>query len=299
MPVQLRIWWNLMYAVISSSENTTPASGVVPLRRWADGVAEVSFAQVEGETRLRHLYQSDPCRILFPRNTDGAPKEAVIVTTSGGIVGGDRLRFEIAAEAGCIATVTTQAAEKIYRTAGANSEIYVTVNAVDCDFLEWVPQETILFDGARLRRRTSLDVSGGARVLAGEIVVFGRRARGETFTYGFLHDEWRVFRDGRLIWADALHLSRDIGAALENVHAFDGAAAVATAIYCAPDAVVCLEAARDLISDGGVSCVDGILVVRMVDRDAAALRAGFAQFWQKFRHETAGLPAALPRVWEV
>ena len=146
-----------MYAVISPSENTTPASGVVPLRRWADGVAEVSFAQVEGETRLRHLYQSDPCRILFPRNTDGAPKEAVIVTTSGGIVGGDRLRFEIAAEAGCIATVTTQAAEKIYRTAGANSEIHVTVNAVDCDFLEWVPQETILFDGARLRRRTSLD----------------------------------------------------------------------------------------------------------------------------------------------
>tara|TARA_R110002072_G_scaffold9181_5_gene45163 strand:+ start:272 stop:1138 length:867 start_codon:yes stop_codon:yes gene_type:complete len=288
-----------MYAVISPSENTAPVSGVVPLRRWADGAAEVSFVQTDGETRLRHLYQSDPCRVLFPRQAGGAPKEAVIVTTSGGVVGGDRLRFAIGASAGCVATVTTQAAEKIYRAAGADSEIDVTVTATDCGFLEWMPQETILFDGARLRRRTRLDIGGTARVLAGEIVVFGRRARDEAFTYGFLHDDWRVFMDGNLVWADALHLSGDIGAAIDNVHAFDGAAAVATAIYCAPDAAAYLEAARDMVGNGGASCIDGILVVRMVDRDAAALRAGFAQFWKTFRHETAGLPAALPRVWEV
>lgn len=288
-----------MYAVISPSENAAPAPGVVPLRRWADGAAEVSFAQQDGETRLRHLYQSDPCRVLFPRHADGAPKEAVIVTTSGGVVGGDRLRFEMGAGPGCVATVTTQAAEKIYRAAGAESEIDVTVSATDCDFLEWMPQETILFDGARLRRRTRLDLSAGARALSGEIVVFGRRARDEAFTYGFLHDDWRVFRDGRLVWADALHLSGDIGAAIDNFHAFDGAAAVATAIYSAPDAAEKLEAVRKLVGGGGVSCVDGVLVVRMIDKDAAALRAAFAQFWKTFRHETAGLPAALPRVWEV
>lgn len=288
-----------MYAEISPSENSVPASGGVPLRRWADGAAEVTFAQVGAETRLRHLYQSDPCRVLFPRQSDGAPKEAVIVTTSGGVVGGDRLRFEIGAAAGCVATVTTQAAEKIYRAAGADSEIDVTVSATDCGFLEWMPQETILFDGARLRRRTRLDIHGTSRVLAGEIVVFGRRARDEKFTYGFLHDDWRVFQDGRLVWADALHLSGDIGAEIANVHAFDGAAAVATAIYCASDAAAWLEAARNLVGGGGVSCVDGILVIRLVNADAAALRADFAQFWKMFRHETAGLPATLPRVWEV
>lgn len=288
-----------MYAVISPSENTAPASGVVPLRRWADGAAEVCFALVDGETRIRHLYQSDPCRVLFPRHADGAPKEAVIVTTSGGVVGGDRLRFEIGAAADCVAIVTTQAAEKIYRAAGADSEIDVTVAATDCGFLEWMPQETILFDGARLRRRTRLDIQGTARVFAGEIVVFGRRARDEKFTYGFLHDDWRIFKDGRLAWADALHLSGDVGAEIANVHAFDSAAAVATAIYCAPDAAAYLETARDLIGGGGASCVDGILVVRLVNADAAALRADFAQFWKMFRHETAGLPATLPRVWEV
>ena len=288
-----------MYAVISPSEDSAPAPGAAPLRRWADGVAEVTFAQVGDETRLRHLYQSDPCRVLFPRQADGAPKEAVIVTTSGGVVGGDRLRFEIGATADCVATVTTQAAEKIYRAAGADSEIDVTVSAEDCGFLEWMPQETILFDGARLRRRTWLELHGTARVLAGEIVVFGRRARDEKFTYGFLHDDWRVFQDGRLVWADALHLSDDIGTGIANVHAFDGAAAVATALYCAPDAAASLEYARDLIGAGGASCVDGILVIRLVNTDAAALRADFAQFWKMFRHQTAGLPATLPRVWEV
>jgi urease accessory protein len=102
-----------------------------------------------------------------------------------------------------------------------------------------------------------------------------------------------------LVWADALHLSDDIGAGIANVHAFDGAAAVATALYCAPDAVASLEYARDLIGAGGASCVDGILVIRLVNTDAAALRADFAQFWKMFRHQTAGLPATLPRVWEV
>ena len=288
-----------MYAAISPSEVSAPSAGIVPLRRWADGVAEVSFAQVDGGTRLKHLYQSDPCRVLFPRQADGTPKEAVIVTTSGGVVGGDRLTFEIGASADCVATVTTQAAEKIYRAAGADSEIDVSISADDCGVLEWMPQETILFDGARLRRRTRLDVGGTARVLAGESVVFGRRARDEKFTYGFLHDDWRIFKDGRLVWADALHLEGAIDDRIADVHAFDGAAAVATAIYAAPDAAAHLETARELIGDGGASCVDGILVIRMVNGDAAALRAGFARFWKNFRHETAGLPATLPRVWEV
>ena len=155
------------------------------------------------------------------------------------------MRFEIDAAVDCVATVTTQAAEKIYRAAGADSEIDVTVTATDCGFLEWMPQETILFDGARLRRRTRLDIKGSARVLAGEIVVFGRRARDEKFTYGFLHDDWRVFKEGRLVWADALHLESDIGGTIENAHAFDGAAAVATAIYCAPDAAERLECVRE------------------------------------------------------
>ena len=288
-----------MYDAISPSEKTPANADIIPPVRWADGAAEVSFSRTACETRLKHLYQSDPCRVLFPRQTDGAAKEAVIVTTSGGIVGGDRLRFDIEAETGSVASVTTQAAEKVYRSTGADSEIGVSVRVRDGALLEWMPQETILFDGARLRRHTRIDVAETARILAGEIIVFGRRARDEAFTHGLLHDDWRVSRDGRLVWVDALHLSADIADAIANRHAFDGAAAVATAIYCAPDAASHVDTARQLAGSGGASCVDDVLVVRLVDTDAAALRAEFTHFWRHFRHESVGLPAVLPRVWEV
>lgn len=288
-----------MYAAISPSDENPANAEIIPLHRWADGAAEVSFSGTAGETRLKHLYQSDPCRVLFPRQADGAEKQAVIVTTSGGIVGGDRLRFDIEAGTGSVASVTTQAAEKVYRSTGANSEIDVSVRVRDGALLEWMPQETILFDGARLRRHTRIDVTRTGRILAGEIVVFGRRARDETFTRGFLHDAWRLSRDDRLVWADALHLSSEIADTVANPHTFGGAAAVATAIYCAPDAADCLDSARRCAGSGGASCVDDVLIVRFVHTDAAVLRAEFTHFWKHFRHDVAGLPAVLPRVWEV
>lgn len=288
-----------MYAATSPSEPTPANADILPLHRWADGAAEMSFAHTDGETRLKHLYQSDPCRVLFPRQADGGPKEAVIVTTSGGIVGGDRLRFDIDAASGSVASVTTQAAEKVYRSTGAASEIDVSVRVRDGALVEWMPQETILFDGARLRRHTRIDVEGSGRILAGEIVTFGRRARRETFTHGLLHDGWRLSLDDTLVWADALHLSADIGDGIANPHAFNKAASVATAVYYAPDAAGFLDLARELVGAGGATCVDGILIARFIHADAAMLRAEFTHFWKQFRQAALGLPASLPRVWEV
>ena len=267
--------------------------------RWSDGSAEISFARTDGQNRLKHLYQSDPCRVLFPSQRDGAPKEAVIVTTSGGIVGGDRLRFAVDGGIGSVATVTTQAAEKIYRSAGADSEIAADVVVRDGALVEWMPQETILFDGARLRRTTALDLHGTGRAIAGEIVVFGRRARGEMFTRGLLHDSWRIRRDGKLVWADALRLDGDIGPLVRNPHAFDGAAAVATVVYCGVDASGYLDRARAAAGNGAATCIDDILIARFVGRDAAMLRADVAMYWKTMRGEIAGLPSALPRVWDV
>lgn len=288
-----------MFAATSLSDPASANADIFPLHRRADGAAEISFVRTDGETRLKHLYQSDPCRVLFPRQPAGAAKEAVIVTTSGGIVGGDRLRFDIEAAPGSVAGVTTQAAEKVYRSAGATAGINVSVRVRDHALVEWMPQETILFDGARLRRDTRIDVEGSGRILAGEIIVFGRRAREESFTHGLLHDAWRLSLDGKLIWADALHLSADIGDGIANPYAFDNAAAVATAVYCAPDAGEYLETARALAGAGGATCVDGLLIVRLVHADAASLRAAFTHFWKQFRHAVMNLPATLPRVWEV
>jgi urease accessory protein len=242
--------------------------------------------------------------VLFPRPATGAPFEAVIVTTSGGIVGGDRIAIDIEAGAGSAATLTTQAAEKIYRSTGPDSRIDIDIRVAAGAVLEWMPQETILFDGARLRRTTRIDVSPGARCLAGEFVVFGRRARGETFTRGFLHDGWRIVEDGRPVWADALHLADDIATTMVRADAFGGAAAMGPMVYHADDATDHLDAARDLLSNAAgdrcraaASCLGRLMIVRFLGDDAAALRTACARFWSSFRAAVLDLPASLPKVW--
>ncbi len=170
--------------------------------------------------------------MLFPRPHDPGVPLAVLVTTSGGLVGGDVLDVAVSAGPGAKALVTTQAAEKVYRSEGAPCEIGVRLDAGPESWLEWLPNETIVFDAARLRRRTSVSLAEDARLLAGEILVLGRRARGERFTAGLIHDAWEIRTRGRLVWTDAFRLEDDLVAAQASPAGLAGAAAVAT-IVCA------------------------------------------------------------------
>jgi urease accessory protein len=232
--------------------------------------------------------------------------QAVVVTTSGGLVGGDVLRIRVRAGPGAAALVTTQAAEKVYRSAGADVRLDVALEAGAGAWLEWLPQETILFDGARLRRRTTLDLAPGARCLAAEAVVFGRVARGETLTRGLLHDAWTVRRDGRPVWCDATRLDGDLPARLAAPAGFGGARAAATLVYAAADAGAWLAPARELIAAaggdggdglrGGVTLLPGLLVARWLATDPARLRRAAGAFWAAVRHRAAGLPARLPGI---
>ena len=279
--------------------NSTPQSKICASSdRWSDGSAELSFALRDGETRLKHLYQSDPCRVLFPSKRAKAPKEAVIVTTSGGIVGGDRLEFDIKGGKSTTATVMTQAAEKVYRSAGEDSVIDISILVEDGALLEWMPQETIMFEGARLRRATNIDVFGSGRFIAGEIVIFGRRARSEKFTKGLFHETWQVREDGALAWVDGLHLDGDIGEIISDRHAFGNAAALATVVYGGSDAGRRLGFAKKVVQSGAATCIGNFLIARFVDTDAARLRVSVARYWINLRSKFDGLPAGLPRVWE-
>jgi urease accessory protein len=291
-----------MCAAISRSDALRAAS---PARSWSDGAARIAVIGIDGTTRLRDLYQSDPCRVLFPRPAAGAPLEGIIITTSGGIVGGDRISLEIEAGDGSVVTMTTQAAEKIYRSSGATSQMNISVAVGEEAVLEWMPQETILFDGARLRRSIAIDVASSARLLCGEFIVFGRRARGETFTHGFLHDSWRINQDDRLLWADALHLADDIEAIMVRPISFDGAAAHGTMIYHGHDAETHLETARALLKEAesgkcvaAATCLGSLLIMRFLGTDAADTRRTITGFWSSFRDTVLDLPARLPRVWE-
>jgi urease accessory protein len=268
------------------------------------GRGEIGFVRREGETRLGHLYQHDPVRVLFPNPAPGDSIEATVITTSGGLVGGDSISLEVTADANTTALVSAQAAEKVYRSSGAVTDISVTLTAQEDSWLEWLPQETILFDGSMLRRKTIINVAPGARVLAGEILVLGRVGSGEKFSFGFLREAWEVHLKGRLAWADALCLEDDITGVLSRPACFDGATALATAAYVCDDPAAHLEAAREMISgDGDVlasaTVVNGVLVLRWLAKDAYSLRQEFAEFWKAFRHYAGGRPEKLPRLWYV
>ena len=276
------------------------------------GFAEIGFAVRDGATRLAHLYQHDPLRVLFPRPEAGDASLAVLVTTSGGLVAGDRLRVAVRLAAAAVAHVTAAAAEKIYRSTGATTEIAQDLGADSAAWLEYLPPETILFDGARLRRRTVVALAPGAGFLGGGILVFGRRARGEGFTHGLLHEDWQVSRDGALVWGDALHLGDDsaggIDAILADPACFDGALACATLILMPRDGEPgrFIEGARAVQQQSlcaglraGVTAVGGLLVARWLAAEPMVLRRAFADLASHWRAAAMGLPAHLPRLWQV
>ena len=272
------------------------------------GAAEIGFARRDGVTRLAHLYQADPLRVLFPTPEAGDPVQAVIVTTSGGLVAGDQIDIGVRVDHKASAHVTASAAEKIYRSTAATTVIRQSLTIGDDATLEFLPPETILFDGARLRRESVIELRPKAAFLGGDIVVFGRRARGERFTRGFLREVWEVRREGRLVWGDAMHLDGDVAAIVDDPACFDGAAAFATMILATPaqDPRGFLDGARAIQSSdaartlkAGVTTVAGLVIARWLAADAALLRRAYAELASYFRVEALGLPTRLPRLWHV
>ncbi len=293
-----------MSGVISLSEARarTEPKPAIPVR----GIGRVIYGvDAEGDVRLKDLYQRDPVRVLFPTPPRGEVPSAVFVTTSGGLVGGDMLELIAWAAERAFVQATAQAAEKVYRSNGPDCRIDVSLSAGPGAWLEWLPQETIVFEGARLVRRTVADIAATGRLLAGEIMVLGRGAMGETVRNGLVRDDWEVRRDGRLVWADALCLDGAIDELADHPAGLGGARAVATVVYAADDAAGHLDGARALLAkapDGvrvGATLINGLLLMRFLAADPYPLRCAFGEFWAGFRHAAAGLPAALPRLWHI
>jgi len=279
----------------------TSLQPVAPATRHqrADGAFELGFGASPRGTVLRHLFQQAPLRILFPDPEPGEPPVAALLNCAGGLAGGDALRQAVRLEAGAAATLCTAAAEKIYRSLGPESRIETSLSLGVDAWLEWLPQETILFDGARMARRMRVDLAEGARLLAAETLVFGRAARGETMTKGMVFDGWRLHGPGGLCWADALELGADIGDRLAAPFGFGGAEALATLLLVAPEA----EARRDLlralpeIAPGGATIPrPGLLLARWLGR-ATAVRRAVEQAIIALRAASLGLPPRLPRLW--
>jgi urease accessory protein len=239
-------------------------------------------------SRRARVYEDGPLRARFP---NGPALEAVIINTAGGIAGGDHFNFDIDIGEGAELTATTAAAEKVYRAIDEPARVDVRLSVAPAGKLMWLPQETILFQEARLRRSVEIDLAAEASLLFVEAVVFGRTAMGETVTDGELFDRWRVRRSGELVFADTMRLNGAIGASLARTAVAAGHCAIATVLAVPADADA-LERARGLGFHGeaGISAWSGFMLARLVARDGAKLR-------HDLRMLLAALHGSPPRLW--
>lgn len=268
------------------------------------GVGRLRYERASDRTRLADLYHRDPVRFLFPRVAADEASTAVLVTTSGGLVGGDRLDVQVEGGKDAQALVLTQAAEKVYGSGGPDSMVTARFCVGKGACLEWLPQETILFQHSRLRRSTTIDLGPGGRFLGGEILVFGRSAYEETLSDGLLSDRWELHRQGRLCWVDVMRLDRRSMPALSEAAGFAGARAYGVIVYACEGAVSRLDTARALLPpDDALQCaatvVGDALIVRWLSADPFILRRAYGRFWAAFRHAELGRPNRLPRLWDI
>jgi urease accessory protein len=271
---------------------TRAASATFAANR-AQGAVKFDVHLADGVTRRGNLHESGSLRVRFP-SPEGEGLSAVFVNTAGGIAGGDRFDIDIAASEGTRLTLTTAAAEKVYRAAGPAAQVNIALNAAAGSHLAWLPQETILFDRARMCRRIDIDLAEGASLLLCEIVVFGRSAMGERMLQGEFVDRWRMRRGGRLVFAETIRLDGDIGEKLARPAVANGGVAIGTALIVPGDAAVVeriREAADTFGGEVGISAWNGFAMARFCAQDAARLRADMMTVLGR------ASDSPLPRLW--
>jgi urease accessory protein len=274
------------------TEMTRATSATFAANR-AQGAVKFDVKLQDGVTRRGRLHESGSLRVRFPSpEADGL--SGVFVNTAGGIAGGDRFDIDIVAGEASRLTLTTAAAEKVYRAAGPAAQLNIALKAEARAHLAWLPQETILFDRARILRRIDIDLAEDASLLLCEIVVFGRAAMGEKMLHGEFVDRWRLRRGGRLVFAETVRLNGDIGEKLKQPAIAKGGVAIGTALIVPGDETLVeqiREASESFGGEVGISCWNGFAMARFCAQDAARLRADMMAVLGR----ASG--AALPRLW--
>jgi urease accessory protein len=310
--VQWTSWRKPMFDAMSPPEvhdnlSPSPASDVSMDRpsdkdlQRADGCGRLVLSGSENGTRIDEVYERSPIRIMFPRIGHRAVEEAVLINTAGGIAGGDRLECSVAAFPGASIAVTTQAAERVYRALYEPACVRTRLKAYKSARLAWLPQETIIFNRARLHRTTEIDLSSGAELLALEWLVLGRAAHGEIVDSGDITDNWRVEEDGRLIWADTFRIKGEIFPHLKRKALLSDCNAIATLIYFGPRLNERLEFLREIISSlrcyRAATLVNGLIVVRFAAQESSDLKRALRSFLAQFGPNPGSGPFQVPKMW--
>lgn len=259
----------------------------------ARGEGRLAAKIVAGTTRLDVLFQEGCAKIRLPQTFDGT-MEAVFINTAGGLTGGDHIDWRLSAPAGTRLTATTQACERIYKASASTARVETRIDVGAGARVDWLPQETILFDRSSLTRRLEVDLAEDATFLAVEAILLGRKAMGEVMEAGLFRDRWRIRRAGKLIHAEEARLDGDVLALTGEKAVLDGAGAFATVLFCGRDVEAHLEPLRRLLAEGGggVSHWQDKLVARVVAADGFALRKRLLPLISHLRNG-----ASVPKVW--
>jgi len=260
----------------------------------ARGEGRLTTGVRDGKTHLAALYQDGCAKIRLPHTHDGT-LQAVIINTAGGLTGGDEIRWRAEAAPGARLVLTTQACERIYRSLGPDARVQTQLVAGPGAHIDWMPQETILFEGGRLTRSLDVDLAEEATFCGVEAVLLGREAMGESARHAFFRDNWRVRRNGRLIHAEATALTGNPALERDGISLLDGANAFATVLYVGPDPERRLAAVRARLRQGAraaASAVGDRLIVRAIADSGLALRRIIVPIIA----ELSGA-GTLPRLW--
>ena len=273
--------------------DTTSTNSAIFAANRARGLVRFDVRQADGLTHRGALHESGSLRVRFP-SPEGEGLSAVFVNTAGGIAGGDRFDIDIAAGEGARLTLTSAAAEKVYRAENSGAAVNIALKAHAHAHLAWLPQETILFDRARVRRHIDIDLAESASLLFCEIVVFGRTAMGERMSQGEFLDCWRMRRAGRLVFAENIHLDGDIGEKLAKPAVANGGSAIGAALIVPGDEALVArirKLSESFRGEVGISAWNGFAMARFCAQDAASLRADMMAVLGR------ASSSALPRLW--
>ena len=276
----------------------------LPTMQRSFGAGRISVKNSEGQTKLDRLYQEGAARIRLPKvYIDNPHIEAVLINTAGGMTGGDSYSWTAHAGENTALTLTTQACEKVYRASSDRAEITTQLSAGRDATLNWLPQETILFEQSALSRNLDVRLAQGTTFLASESVILGREMMGETVASTQFHDRWRVWLDNQLVHAEDTKLDGDLKAFHHSPALLKDARAFASLLLIAAQAEQKLEPLRKLfqtqkILASGASFVKidetGKLCARLVARDGAELRRTLIPALELLNNE-----AGMPKVWRL
>jgi urease accessory protein len=287
------------FPVGAMNAHPTPAAG----GGWQAHI-KLGFARIGDVTRLAERVHRGPLRVqkaLYPEG--GAVCQAILLHPPSGIAGGDQLHIEAHVGAAAHAQLTTPGAGKWYRSGGAQAAQILDFRLAAGSILEWLPQETIVFDGALSRMETRVELAADSRYLGWEILCLGRRAAGESFLNGRIGLHTRIERAGVPLWLERGQLV-GADAMLHSPAGWAGASVGATLLATLPpgiDIAPLLEACRLCVpADGaehGVSALPGLLVARYLGHHSEAARHWLIALWQLLRPALLGRPALPPRIW--